>query len=106
MSDLNLLDLFFFEFGNYALSKYKNLSKEHYSEQGIAYSHLKNITHEQKKQFYFIHVQQPRSILSRSCAGSLGRAIHLQTAGTRLQGCYTHGIFAKIIHYRRGRPPS
>ena len=49
---LKICDLFFFEFGNYALSKYKNLSKEHYSEQGIAYSHLKNITHEQKKQFY------------------------------------------------------
>ena len=49
---LKICDLFFFEFGNYALSKYKNFSKDHYSEQGIAYSHLKNITHEQKKQFY------------------------------------------------------
>ncbi len=49
---LKTLEIFDYEFGNYALDKYKVFSKEHYSEKGISYGHLRNLTNEEKKSFY------------------------------------------------------
>ena len=49
---LKILTIFDYEFGNYALSKYKIFSKEHYSEKGISYEHLRNLTNDEKKKFY------------------------------------------------------
>tara|TARA_B100001964_G_scaffold127276_1_gene140788 strand:- start:210 stop:1100 length:891 start_codon:yes stop_codon:yes gene_type:complete len=49
---LKIYDLFVFEFNNYALSKYKNLSKDHYSERGPGYGGLRNLNIEQKKKYY------------------------------------------------------
>jgi len=44
-------------------------------------------------------VQQPRSILSRSCAASPQSSEHFQMAGRCPQGRYTPIIFAKTICY-------
>ena len=46
-------------------------------------------------------IQQPRSILSRSCSTSPDRPEHFQLVRGGPQGLHTYVIFAKTIHYRR-----
>ena len=47
-----IYNMFFLEFNNYALSKYKIFSKQHYSSDGPAYGGLRNLNSEEKKNYY------------------------------------------------------